>query len=491
MECFFSFFRYIWNMKNYHTSCPECQWLGKIQLPIWKRARRRYARGLAKFEQGVVWAVKPKPLVSHIDICLHCAGTGLISSNDLAKTDIINYPKIAIIGAGIGWVAFAVACLHRGIPFTLYERDESFEVRSQGYGLTLQQASKAIEWLGILQLKDGVTSTRHVVHNVEGKIIWEWGVRNFVNLENEKATKRRNVHISRQTLRAELLAGLQIDRDIIWGHCLKELSYTSHWEIELEFLVGNRKEIAHADLVVGADGIRSRVRNLLLGAEISPLQYLGCIVILGICPLEVLKDTESTLLDWATVFQTVNGHDRIYMMPYDENTIMWQLSFPMPEDEAINLSKKGPAVLKQEGIHRLWKWHSPIPEILNATDTSLISGYPVYDREIIEHEFLKDFWNITLLWDAMHPMSPFKGQGANQAILDALDLARDITTKCTPESQWREKWLRKILLEDFEKKMLARSALKVRDSARAIELLHSDVVLYNGDYPRSRGIPYI
>jgi 2-polyprenyl-6-methoxyphenol hydroxylase-like FAD-dependent oxidoreductase len=54
---------------------------------------------------------------------------------------------IAIIGGGIGGVV-GCTCLHRGI-FTLYERDSSFEARSQGYGLTLQQASKAIEGLGI------------------------------------------------------------------------------------------------------------------------------------------------------------------------------------------------------------------------------------------------------------------------------------------------------------------------------------------------------
>lgn len=176
------------------------------------------------------------------------------------------------------------------------------------------------------------------------------------------------------------------------------------------------------------------------------------------------------------------------MMPYDNENIMWQLSFPMPEDEAKVLSKKGSEALQQEGINRLWDWHSPIPEILQATDASLISGYPVYDREVMEPEFFKNFWNITLLWDAMHPMSPFKGQGANQAILDALDLARDITQKCGPGSERREQWLRKTLLEDFEKQMLLRSTPKVQDSARAVKLLHSDAVLHEGDTPRGRGI---
>jgi len=76
---------------------------------------------------------------------------------------------------GIGGVALAVACLHRSIPFTLYERDSSFDARAQGYGLTLQQASNAIKGLGLFSLKDESNSTRHVVHTTEGKEISEWG----------------------------------------------------------------------------------------------------------------------------------------------------------------------------------------------------------------------------------------------------------------------------------------------------------------------------
>jgi hypothetical protein len=61
-----------------------------------------------------------------------------------------------------------------GIPFTIYERDNGFEARSQGYGLTLQQASKAIEGLGVFSLEKGVISTRHLVHTTDGKVIGEW-----------------------------------------------------------------------------------------------------------------------------------------------------------------------------------------------------------------------------------------------------------------------------------------------------------------------------
>jgi 2-polyprenyl-6-methoxyphenol hydroxylase-like FAD-dependent oxidoreductase len=81
-------------------------------------------------------------------------------------------------------------------------------------------------------------------------------------------------------------------------------------------------------------------------------------------------------------------------------------------------------------------------------------------------------------------MSPFKGQGANQALLDALLLARKISTECRPLSQWKEAGIRKSVLTDFESEMLERSASKVKDSAEAAQFLHSDIVLHESDEPR-------
>jgi len=237
--------------------------------------------------------------------------------------------------------------------------------------------------------------------------------------------------------------------------------------------------------VVGADGIRSSVRQLLIGEDITPLRYLDCIVILGICPLAALGGLESSLLDSATVFQTANGHDRIYMMPYALDSVMWQLSFPMPEEEAKALSTLGPHALKEEACRRC-QWHDPIPQILTATLEANISGYPVYDRALLKSELLEKGTQVTLIGDAAHPMSPFKGQGANQALLDALALARLISKGCRPRSQWRETGLRESVLTEFESEMLARSASKVKDSAEAAKFLHSETVLHEGNEPRGR-----
>jgi 2-polyprenyl-6-methoxyphenol hydroxylase-like FAD-dependent oxidoreductase len=473
------------NTKTYWTLCLECKGRGKKSKGLSKKVRNKYLLELEIFNKNNQDKPAPTPPKGHLYACSHCCGSGLVKTLHPPKADQENYPHVAIIGGGIGGVALAVACLHRGIPFTIFERDNNFEARSQGYGLTLQQASKAIEGLGIISLNEGVVSTRHVVHTIDGTVIGEWGIRKWIQSDAKTFQKRTNIHIARQSLRLALLEQLGGNDAIHWDHQLTDFKICNDESVDLNFQVDGKIKSYKADLVVGADGIRSSVRRLLNGDDSSTLRYLGCIVILGICPLKALEGLDSPLLDSATVFQTANGKERIYVMPYDSDSVMWQLSFPMPEEEAKALSAQGAQALKEEACRRTL-WHNPIPQILLATLEAQISGYPVYDRELLKSEFLAKAGPVTLIGDAAHPMSPFKGQGANQALLDAVFLARVITKGCRPLSQWRKVGIRESILTEFELEMLERSATKVNDSAAAAQFLHSEIVLHEGDEPRGR-----
>ena len=199
------------------TACIECKGRGKISRKFRKKIRLRYQKELEEYEKSDKQGIPPQRPTRPLVKCDYCIGTGILRSKKFPEEDRIHYPHIAIVGGGIGGVALAVACLHRGIPFTIYERDNSFDSRSQGYGLTLQQASKAIHGLGISKLEAGVISTRHVVHTTDGEIIGEWGMRKRSQSKEKKSAKRTNIHIARQSLRLELINQLGGDDKIQWG----------------------------------------------------------------------------------------------------------------------------------------------------------------------------------------------------------------------------------------------------------------------------------
>ena len=465
--------------------CKKCKGQGKNSRKLIKDSRQKSQKGVFRFKKNSGEDLTSINLKRHLYACKTCKGSGLIITEVPPTANKNLYPNLAIIGGGIAGVALAVACLHRSIPFTLYERDTNFEARSQGYGLTLQQASKSLKGFGLFKLHQGVISSRHVVHTTEGKVIGEWGMRKWMQTKEVSALKPSNIHIARQALRLELLNQLGGPNFVKWDHKLIALQKETTEGVKLRFKVNGNLRETSADLVVGADGIRSTVRKLLPLKYNDSLHYLGCIVILGICPLNKLKALDSPLLDSATVFQTANGKERIYMMPYTTDSIMWQLSFPLSETEAKALSNKGPKELKNEASRRT-QWHNPIPQVLKATSEANISGYPVYDRELLNSEAMENLGEISLIGDAAHPMSPFKGQGANQALLDALALARGISRGCQPSSKWREVGIRKSILTEFEAEMIYRTTPKVKDSAAAVKFLHSKQILKVENKPRGR-----
>lgn len=492
-----------------------------------------------------------------IETCSRCTGSGLeikhdddsINNNNsnvddaskLLSTTCVRFPNVAIIGGGLGGLALALACRHRGIPCVVYERDVHFDQRSQGYGLTLQQASKAVSGFGLTSMMTTtITSTRHVVHMTDGTVVGEWGLRKWgvrQRATNNPTTrtssadstlppavapptpqsKRMNFHIPRQALRRELYQALlyqegahdnALSATVQWNHRL--LDYQVEQDgVKLRFHVsddngGNGAVVErHADLVVGADGIRSTVRRIHIGEDISPLRYLNCLVVLGICPLPSQSSlslaASSSLLDGATVFQTADGTTRWYSMPYSSTQCMWQLSFPMPDEaQAKALSQLGPAALQEEAMRRCGSWHDPIPQLIHDTPIDLITGYPCYDRDLLTSEMLQCSAldlprRVTLLGDAAHPMSPFKGQGANQALLDGLSLARaiykgfrrNVNTGDDEDDHQDSSDNLQNALTCYEDDMLSRSAVKVQASADAAHFLHTEVAICKGDVTRA------
>ena len=128
-----------------------------------------------------------------------------------------------------------------------------------------------------------------MVHTAEGKMIGEWGMRKRKDIDSKSPPKRTNIHIARQSLRLAQLDQLNGLDALKWNHQLIDFKEDENKKIELTFQVEGKTITSKVDLLVGADGIRSSVRNILIGEDINPLRYLGCIVILGISSLKELE----------------------------------------------------------------------------------------------------------------------------------------------------------------------------------------------------------
>ena len=118
-------------------------------------------------------------------------------------------------------------------------------------------------------------------------------------------------------------------------------------------------------------------------------------------------------------------------------------------------------------------WHQPLVSLLEATGTNNISGHPAYDRDpYVPMESSTSSCRVVFMGDAGHPMSPFKGQGANQALLDAISLSRAIaSSNLSPlsslsSSSLSKKRSYKEALREYEVEMSRRSSVKVLKSRR-------------------------
>jgi 2-polyprenyl-6-methoxyphenol hydroxylase-like FAD-dependent oxidoreductase len=163
------------------------------------------------------------------------------------------------------------------------------------------------------------------------------------------------------------------------------------------------------DVVVGADGLRSKSRAWLLGD--GPPRYSGYTGWRGVTEFE-----DAAL--HARMTETWGRGARFGLVPIGRGRMYWFLSESRGEPEAPLVPAR-----KEELAARVRGWHEPIARVLATTEEDAISGTGIYWRKPAR------VWGrgrVTLLGDAIHTMTPGRGVGANTALRDAALLCRNL-----------------------------------------------------------------
>jgi salicylate hydroxylase len=393
--------------------------------------------------------------------------------------------RVVIAGGGLGGLALCLALQKAGISARVYERDAQFDDRRQGYGLTLTNSKKgALAELGVLEacIKQDCPSCWHWVLDPKGHVLGYYG-RSFTPGAAKKVDaparrgERGNLRIPRQDLRKMLLDRLA-PGSVVWGR--RVVGYVEQGDVVDAQL--DNGAVVQADVLVGADGIRSVVRRVRdavgKGDDCTGLRYTGVAVIIGLSP------AEHPLLDDGG-FYVLDGVHRLFTMPFRQRgangdpeappLTMWQLSFSgLTEMAATALGATDAAALLAEAQRRTAGWFDPVSDLIAATPSvgGSVWSTALYDRDPLPPLSRDRGSLITIIGDAAHPMTMFKGQGANQALLDAPLLAKWLAKpgKLTATAV-------RTRLRCFEREMTARSTPKVLGSRQAAAHLHQPAAL--------------
>lgn len=317
---------------------------------------------------------------------------------------------IVIAGAGIGGLSLAIALQRRGLPVRVLERTST--LAPVGAGLALQPNAMAIMAdLGLVAdvMAAGRVVDRAVVLDDRGR-----------SLGSEQDMARASAPFGVPVVaahRARLHAVLQ--RAVASGTIelgTEVVDYTPH-EASVSVRCADGSTI-EADVLVGADGLRSKVRRRLVGDD-EPL-YSGYTSWRGVTTADRGPRLTRMSESWGR-------GERFGMVDIGHGEIYW---FAVADAAPGGVDGD----VRAELLARFERWHDPIRSVLEATEPDRILRTDIADRDPISrwHE-----GRVVLLGDAAHPMTPNLGQGACQAIEDAAELSDALAVAATPDEAFR------------------------------------------------------
>jgi 2-polyprenyl-6-methoxyphenol hydroxylase-like FAD-dependent oxidoreductase len=310
--------------------------------------------------------------------------------------------KAIIAGAGIGGLATGIALRRAGLDVEIFER--ASELREIGAGLMIwPNGMRSLQALGVEVRTLAVD--RITLGNSRGK--------RLTDLPVDGALQRYGANVS-FVHRADLQAALAktFGREGLHLACDVRGFIDEESRVEVTLRDGT---VANGDFLVGADGLRSSVRRQLL-ADGEPI-YLGSTVWRGLARGEGIALPIGDGMNWWG-----RGSEFVAFHLAD-GSIYWAAVTKKPRGE-----EPGPDGHKQDVFVHFGTWAQPVPALIAATPDAAILRNDMYDRPAARH------WSrgrVTLVGDAAHPMTPNQGQGACQALDDAVALGESVKRTST------------------------------------------------------------
>ncbi|MFF4712924.1 FAD-dependent monooxygenase [Streptomyces eurythermus] len=344
-------------------------------------------------------------------------------------------PGIAIVGAGIAGLACGSALRKAGFDVKVYERADAPAETGSALGLH-SSAVLALRALGVAAPVEqaGQEVRDWEIRAWDGEVLAAWP-----QSKVSAAIGAPGITVPRSVLWEALRSAFP---DVRTGHTLT--SYTADTRgVVLEFADGSTDE---AGLLIAADGLRSTVRERHFGD--GPPGYAGFTAWRGICA------APPDGLDPHLARQTLGDRSTFGMWPLADGSVYWVATRAVPDDATA------------ADLAPFRGTHAPVPQLIEATAPDRILRTPVYDRPP------RPGWSGTrtvLVGDAAHPMVPTTGQGASQALLDAVTLAQVLSKLASlddPEPL-------ATALSEYEKRRFPMTAAMAAEARRLGELHHT------------------
>ncbi|PAW92766.1 2-polyprenyl-6-methoxyphenol hydroxylase [Mucilaginibacter sp. MD40] len=369
--------------------------------------------------------------------------------------------KIAIVGGGPGGLTLARLLQLKKVEVKVYERDKDQHARVQGSPLDMHEKSgiAALTKAGLIE-----AFQQNFMPGADRKLIVNEHAEVFLSDHDKPEENFGHAHfrpeIHRGTLRKILLESLH-PNTVVWDSQFQRMEKQGEgWHL---FFKDGRS--AYADLVIAADGANSKIRPYI--TDIKPF-YTGITMLEGNVPDSTVNAPNvHKVIKGGKIMAFGKGKD-LLMGQKGNGDLGFYASMKVPENWAAtngtdyNNHLQVLNWFKQEYADWSRIWHPLFENAEKPFIPRLIYCMPV-------DQTWKAQPNLTMLGDAAHVMPPFAGEGANMAMLDALELS-----ECLTDDRYQTQIE---AIAAYETNMRQRAAAAALESLENGERMHSENAL--------------